>query len=157
MNTYASRSPEYGSTRSTAMIGKSLVLKGTIQGKEDLVIDGRLDGDVELPEHRLTVGQTGHVQGSIKAREIVILGSVQGNLEASERVEIKKNARVVGDLRAMRPVIEDEAYFKGNVETIRVDAPKPAVKAAAAAPHAAETQPSLLVKEPEIKTEPRRG
>lgn len=155
MNTYATRGNEYGATRATATIGKTLVVKGSIQGKEDLVIDGRLDGDVELPEHRLTVGQTGHVQGGIKAREIVVMGSVQGNLEASERVEIKRNARVVGDLRAQRPVIEDEAYFKGSVETIRVDAPKQQAKAAVAN-GGAEAQASLL-KETAEKPEIRRG
>jgi cytoskeletal protein CcmA (bactofilin family) len=131
--------------RAGAIIGKSLVLTGHITGREDLVVDGRIDGDVELPENRLTVGPGGHVQGGIKAREIVIYGTVQGNLEAGERVEIKKNARVIGDLRAMRPVIEDEAYFKGNVETIRVDPPKQPVKPAAqAAAAGAETQPALL-------------
>jgi cytoskeletal protein CcmA (bactofilin family) len=157
MSTYPSRpSGDFGSTRTAASIGKSLVVKGHITGKEDLVIDGRLEGDVELPENRLTVGQTGHVQGGIRAREIIVIGTVQGNLEASERVEIKKNARVIGDLKAMRPVIEDEAYFKGNVETIRVDAPKQAARPPAPAP---DPQPSLIINDPAAapKPESRRG
>jgi cytoskeletal protein CcmA (bactofilin family) len=126
MATYPTKTAEFGSTRGAAVLGRSLVITGRVTGKEDLVIDGRVDGDIELPENRLTVGASGHVQGGIRAREIVVLGTVHGNLEASERVEIKKNARVLGDLKAQRPVIEDEAYFKGNVETIRVDKPKPA-------------------------------
>ncbi len=150
MSTQPVRSMEYG-TRAAATLGKTLVVHGRIQGKEDLLIDGRLEGDVDLPENRLTVGASGHVQGGIRAREIVILGSVQGNLEASDRVEIKKNARVVGDLRAARPVIEDEAYFKGSVETIRVEAPKPAPK-----PQPVEAQPNLI-SGTESKTEPRKG
>lgn len=149
-SSYSTRQGDFATTRSAATIGKSLVVKGTIRGQEDLLIDGRLEGDVELPEHRLTVGVTGHVQGSVRAREIVILGTVQGNLEASERVEIKKNAKVIGDLKAQRPVIEDEAYFKGNVETIRVDT-KVAAKPAAAPP-IIEPQASLLIdNKPEIR------
>ncbi|MBI4889426.1 MAG: polymer-forming cytoskeletal protein [Acidobacteria bacterium] len=155
MSTYATRQVEHSSTRAGAAIGKNLAVVGQISGKEDLLIDGRLDGDVDLPENRLTVGPSGHLQGRVRAREIVIHGAVQGNLEASERVEIKKNARVIGDLKAQRPVIEDEAYFKGNVETIRVDAPKPAAKPQPAAAPAPESQPSLL--SPDAKQEPRKG
>jgi cytoskeletal protein CcmA (bactofilin family) len=154
-NPYSSRRVEEATIRAAAAIGKSIIVKGTVLGKEDLLVDGRVDGDIELPEHRLTVGAGGHVHGGVRAREIVIYGTVQGNLEAGERVEIKKNARVIGDLRAQRPVIEDEAYFKGNVETIRVDQPKaqpqPQAKAAAAA--AAEpVQPTLTP-----DGEPKRG
>ncbi|HEY3444403.1 MAG TPA: polymer-forming cytoskeletal protein [Paludibaculum sp.] len=150
-SSYAARQGDFSATRAVATIGKSLIIKGLIRGQEDLVIDGRLEGDVDLPENRLTVGVTGHVQGAVRAREIVVLGSIQGNLEASERVEIKKNAKVIGDLKAQRPVIEDEAYFKGNVETIRIDkpAPKPA-----APPIVVEPQASLL---PDSKPENRKG
>jgi cytoskeletal protein CcmA (bactofilin family) len=152
-SSYSARPGDFATTRAVATIGKSLIVKGQIRGQEDLIIDGRLEGDVELPEHRLTIGVTGQVQGSVKAREIVILGTVQGNLEASERVEIKKNAKVIGDLKAQRPVIEDEAYFKGNVETIRVDVkpvPKPAAPPVVAP--AAEAQASLVIDhKPEIR------
>lgn len=89
-SSYAARQSDSG-TRAVATIGKSLIIKGLIRGQEDLVIDGRLEGDVDLPENRLTVGVTGHVQGAVRAREIVVLG-IQGNPEASERVEIKKNS-----------------------------------------------------------------
>ncbi len=148
MATHPTRTAEFGSVRSGALIGKSLEITGKIRGAEDLVIDGKLEGDVELPEHRLTVGPSGVLHGKIRAREIVVYGSVQGNLEASERVEIKKHAKVIGDLKAQRPVIEDEAYFKGNVETIRAETPKPApaqpqATAAAAAAQAAPVQASL--------------
>ena len=152
------RNIEDAPTRAGAVIGKSLVINGRVTGREDLVVDGRVEGDIELMENRLTVGVGGHVQGGIKAREIVIYGTVQGNLEAGERVEIKKNARVMGDLRASRPVIEDEAYFKGSVETIRVDPPKQVAKpapapaaAATPAPAAADSQASLLSGHTETK------
>ena len=87
MSTYPTRQADYSSTRAGAVIGKSLTVIGQINGKEDLVLDGRLEGDVDLPENRLTIGPTGHLQGRARAREIVIHGAVQGNLEASERVE----------------------------------------------------------------------
>lgn len=156
MSTIPSRRVEEATLRAAAVVGKTVVVKGTITGKEDLVVDGRVDGDIELPENRLTVGVGGHVQGGVRAREIVVYGTVQGNLEASERVEIKKNARVLGDLRAQRPVIEDEAYFKGNVETIRVEQPKPAPvpQAKAAAASAAPVEPAQTTLP---ATETRRG
>lgn len=154
----ARRTIEDAPTRAGAVIGKSLTINGHVTGREDLVVDGRVEGDIELPESRLTVGVGGQVQGGIKAREIVVYGNVQGNLEATERVEIKKNARVLGDLRASRPVIEDEAYFKGSVETIRVDqakqaapAARPAAQSAPAAAREAEAQASLLANQSESK------
>lgn len=156
----ARRAIEDAPTRAAAVIGKSLVVSGEITGKEDLLVDGRVEGDIELLENRLTVGVGGHVEGSIRAREIVIYGVVHGNMEAGERVEIRKNAKVIGDLRASRPVIEDEAYFKGNVETIRVDQPKPAARpaaaAAAAAPAAAPAAPTPAPA-PASSPETRRG
>jgi len=122
------------------VIGKTLTVHGHLSGREDLVIDGRVEGDIELIENRLTIGAGGHVQGEkgFKAREIVVFGSVNGDLEATERIEIKKNAKVVGNLRSARFVIEDEAYFKGNIDTIRTE---PKVAAAAAAGASAKPVP----------------
>ncbi len=137
MATHPTRTADFATVRSGALIGKSLTIKGEIRGEEDLVIDGKLEGDVDLPQHRLTIGPSGVLQGKIRAREIVVYGTVQGNLQASERVEIKKHAKVIGDLKAQRPVIEDEAYFKGNVETVRAEAPKAPAAAASAQPAAA--------------------
>lgn len=140
MATHPARSAEFGSVRSGALIGKSLEITGKIRGAEDLVIDGKLEGDVELPDHRLTIGASGVLHGKIRAREIVVFGTVQGNLEATERVEIRKHAKVIGDLKAQRPVIEDEAYFKGNVETVRAETPKPAPAPAQTSAAAASAQ-----------------
>ena len=115
---YPSRRPDEAVTRGGALIGKSLILSGKISGREDLVVDGRIEGDVDLPENKLTVGAGGHVQGGIRAREVVVYGTVHGNTEAVEKVEIKRTAR---------PVIEEESYFKGNIETVRAEAAKTAV------------------------------
>jgi cytoskeletal protein CcmA (bactofilin family) len=109
-----------------AVIGKSVILKGQIYGREDLTIDGEVEGTVELQEHRLTVGPNGKVVATIKAREIVVLGTVHGDIETREKIEIRKDAKVVGDIRTARIVIEDGAYFKGSIDIVRAEAPKPA-------------------------------
>lgn len=109
-----------------AIIGKSVVLKGQIYGREDVTIDGEVEGTVELQEHRLTVGPNGKVVATIKAREIVVLGTVHGNIETREKIDIRKDAKVVGDIRTARIVIEDGAYFKGSIDIVRAEAPKPA-------------------------------
>jgi cytoskeletal protein CcmA (bactofilin family) len=109
-----------------AVIGKSVVLKGQVYGREDLTIDGEVEGTVELQEHRLTIGPNGKVVATIKAREIVVLGTVHGNIETREKIEIRKEAKVVGDIRTARIVIEDGAYFKGSIDIVRAEAPKPA-------------------------------
>lgn len=115
-----------------AIIGKSVVLKGQIYGREDLTIDGEVEGTVELQEHRLTIGPNGKVVATIKAREIVVLGTVHGNVEAREKIDIRKEAKVIGDIRTARIVIEDGAYFKGSIDIVRAEAPKPAAQPAAA-------------------------
>lgn len=125
-----------------ATIGKAVMVKGQIFSREDLVIDGEVEGTVEAQEHRVTVGPNGKVHAGVKAREIVVQGSIQGNVEAADKIDIKKDARLVGDIKTARIVIEDGAYFKGSIDITRSEAKpqpaKPAVPverpAAAAAP-----------------------
>lgn len=112
--------------RGNAVLGKSVVVKGQIFGREDLTIDGEVEGTVELQEHRLTVGASGKVTATVKAREMVVVGTVHGNIETREKIEIRKDARVVGDIRTARIVIEDGAYFKGNIDIVRAEVPKAA-------------------------------
>jgi cytoskeletal protein CcmA (bactofilin family) len=107
------------SSRGAAVIGKNVTIKGQIFSQEDLTIDGEMEGSVELKEHRLTVGPNGRVQAGIKAREIVVLGSINGNVEASDKIDIRKEARLVGDIKTSRIVIEDGAYFKGSIDITR--------------------------------------
>lgn len=99
-----------------AHIGKSVVLKGEISGSEDLYLDGQVEGSVELRNHSLTIGPNGHVKANINAKEVVIQGKVDGNVAASERVELRKSAVLVGDIVTQRIVIEDGAYFKGGID-----------------------------------------
>jgi cytoskeletal protein CcmA (bactofilin family) len=91
-------------------------VKGEISGNEDLLVDGKVEGPISVGQHRLTVGHNGQVTGGLAAREIIIYGKVEGNLSASESIEIKKDASVIGDLTTQRIVIEDGAGFKGSIE-----------------------------------------
>lgn len=104
------------STQEQATIGKSLVIKGELSGSESLYIDGRVEGSINLPGNRLTVGRNGVVSANINAREIVIIGKVKGNLAASDRVDIRNEGSLTGDVMAQRISIEDGAYFKGGID-----------------------------------------
>ena len=104
-----------------AILGKSVSIKGQIVSREDLTIDGDVEGSIELKEHRLTVGPNGTVKSGIKAREVIIFGNVQGKIEASDKIEIRSAATLIGDMRTARVVIEDGAYFKGAVDITRKD------------------------------------
>jgi cytoskeletal protein CcmA (bactofilin family) len=125
MSTLPERASGFDTSR-VATIGKSVIVKGQIYGREDLYIDGEVDGAVEMPEHRLTIGPNGKVQAGIKAREVVVLGTIHGNVETGDKIEIRKDAKLVGDIKTMRVVIEDGAYFKGSIDIIRPEAVKPA-------------------------------
>lgn len=99
-----------------ATIGKSLVIKGEVSGSESLYIDGRVEGSVNLPGHRVTVGRNGQVQANINAKEVVVLGKVKGNVTASDRVDIRNEGSLGGDVVCQRISIEDGAWFKGSID-----------------------------------------
>jgi cytoskeletal protein CcmA (bactofilin family) len=111
--------PSVGGTTTTAdqaTIGKSLVIKGEVTGSESLYIDGRVEGSISLAGNRVTIGRNGVVAANINAREIVVLGKVRGNLTASDRVDIRSDGSLTGDVVAARISIEDGAYFKGGID-----------------------------------------
>jgi cytoskeletal protein CcmA (bactofilin family) len=99
-----------------ATIGKSLVVKGEVTGSESLYIDGRVEGSINLPGNRVTVGRNGNVAANISAREVVVLGKVRGNITASDRVDIRSEGSLTGDVVAQRISIEDGAFFKGGID-----------------------------------------
>ena len=111
-------------TADQATIGKSLVIKGEVTGSESLYIDGRVEGSINLSGNRVTVGRNGVVAANINAREIVVLGKVRGNLTASDRVDIRSDGSLTGDVVAARISIEDGAFFKGGID-IRKAGQKP--------------------------------
>ena len=99
-----------------ATIGKSLFVKGEVSGSESLYIDGKVEGTINLPGNRVTIGRNGQVAANILAREVVVLGKVRGNVTASDRVDIRSEGSLTGDVAAARISIEDGAYFKGGID-----------------------------------------
>lgn len=101
---------------SPARIGKTIVIRGEIQGQEDLIVDGKLEGTVNLAENRLTVGPSANVAADIIAKDVLVQGRVQGNVVASGRVELRAGCNLEGDIRALRLAVEDNAVFRGKVD-----------------------------------------
>jgi cytoskeletal protein CcmA (bactofilin family) len=99
-----------------ATIGRTLVIKGELSGSEALYIDGRIEGKISLPDNRVTIGRNGTVQANITAREVVVLGKVSGNIECSDRVDIRSEGSVTGDVSTVRISVEDGAVLKGGIE-----------------------------------------
>jgi cytoskeletal protein CcmA (bactofilin family) len=116
-----------------ATIGKAVKVVGQIFSREDLYIDGEVEGTVEALEHKLTIGPNGTVRATIKARELVVLGTIHGNVEAMDKIEIRKDAKLTGDIRTARIIIEDGAYFKGSIDIVKPEPVKAAAKAQASA------------------------
>jgi len=130
--------PGASATGEQATIGKSLVVKGELTGSESLYIDGKVEGAINLPGNRVTVGRNGQVAANISAREIVVLGKVRGNCQASDRVDIRSEGSLTGDVIAARISIEDGAFFKGGID-IRKPGSEP--KGGAATPAAVAEKP----------------
>jgi len=120
---------------------------GQIFTKEDLYVDGDVEGTIESQDTKITIGPNGRVQAGIKAREVVILGQVQGNVEASDKVDIRKDAKLVGDIATSRISIEDGALFKGSID-IRKPEPKPAPAPTPAPAPAQSSQPAAPAMSP---------
>jgi cytoskeletal protein CcmA (bactofilin family) len=99
-----------------ATIGRTLVIKGELSGSEALYIDGRIEGKISLPDNRVTIGRNGTVQANITAREVVVMGKVSGNIECSDRVDIRSEGSVTGDVSTVRISVEDGAVLKGGIE-----------------------------------------
>ena len=105
--------------RATARLGSSLYVKGEISGNEDLYIDGRVEGLVQLDERKVTIGTTAKLTADVIAGEVIVYGSVTGNVRGKGKIEIKKDGSVNGDLTTAQIIIEDGAYFKGSIEIDR--------------------------------------
>jgi cytoskeletal protein CcmA (bactofilin family) len=103
----------------TASLGKSIVVTGTLRGREDLTVEGQVDGQIELSDHVLTVGPNGRITAQVAARAIIVLGRVMGNLTASEKVDIRESGAVEGDIVAPRVAIADGSHFRGRIDMPR--------------------------------------
>jgi cytoskeletal protein CcmA (bactofilin family) len=133
--------------RSTVNIGKSVVIKGELSGSEDLTIEGQVDGKIELRQNVLTIGPNGKIKAQVFAKAVVILGEVTGNVTASEKVDIRDNGSVDGDIAAPRVAIAEGAHFRGSIDMQRPGAGAGAkaeqkTDKAEAKPAAAPSQPT---------------
>lgn len=99
-----------------ARIGKTIIICGELKGSEDLTLDGRVEGTVNLGENRLTIGPNAHIAADLTAKDVMVMGHVQGNIVASGRVELRTGCNLEGDIRAARLAIEDNAIFHGKVD-----------------------------------------
>jgi cytoskeletal protein CcmA (bactofilin family) len=97
-------------------IGKSVVLRGELTGNEDLYLDGEVEGNINLRDHKLVIGPNGKIKATISARDVVVHGRVEGNINSTERVELKRSCSLTGDVTTQRIVIEDGAFFKGAID-----------------------------------------
>ena len=107
-------------------IGKSVVIKGELSGSEDLTIEGQVEGKIELRQNVLTIGPNGKIKAQIFAKSVVILGEVTGNVTASEKVDLRDNGSVDGDIAAPRVAIAEGAHFRGSVDMQRKGGPQAA-------------------------------
>ena len=127
-------------------IGKSVVIKGELNGSEDLTVEGQVEGTIQLREHVLTIGPNGRIKAQVFAKSVIILGQVSGNITASDKVDIRDNGSVDGDIVAPRVAIAEGAHFRGSVDMQRKSAPaaaaQPPKKEAAAAPQPAAPPPA---------------
>jgi cytoskeletal protein CcmA (bactofilin family) len=121
-----------------ASIGKSIVINGELSGSEDLTIEGQVDGTIELRDHVLTVGSNGRIKAQVAAKSIIVLGQVTGNLTATEKVDIRENGSVEGDIVAPRVAIADGSHFRGTIDMQRKE-------------HPASTDRTVVALKPEAK------
>ncbi|MGH9512950.1 MAG: bactofilin family protein [Terriglobales bacterium] len=137
-------------TAEVAHIGRSVVIKGELSGSEDLYVDGQVEGTIELHGNSLTVGPNGRLRADVNARNVIIHGTLEGNVKVSERTDLRKSAVVTGDISSQKIAIEDGAYFKGKVD-IQKEAAKPSAPTAAGkfeAPISERSAPEAKVPEP---------
>ena len=134
VNAPAGNRPSVPTARTLACLGSTIMVKGEISSDEDLQIDGKVEGNISLRGHRLTVGRTAQLNSEINAREVIVYGSASGNLRARDRVEIKKDGQVIGDIATTRISIEEGAYFKGRIEIERAQSAVQQSKGAEEAP-----------------------
>jgi cytoskeletal protein CcmA (bactofilin family) len=113
------------------VLGRTVVAQGQLTANEDLLIEGQFQGNITLEDHCLTIGTEGHLKAEIRARQVVVQGSVTGNVTAREKVEIRRTGRLMGDLVAATVAIEEGAYFKGSIDISRDEGSEEAEPAAA--------------------------
>jgi cytoskeletal protein CcmA (bactofilin family) len=133
--------PQRGLEKTAVNIGKSVVIKGELNGSEDLTIEGQVEGKIELRQNVLTIGPNARIKAQVFAKSVVILGEITGNVAATDKVDIRDNGSVDGDIAAPRVAIAEGAHFRGSIDMQRSDKAKTAEGKPAAAPAASAAQP----------------
>ena len=131
--------PQRGQERTVVNIGKSVVIKGELNGSEDLTIEGQVEGKIELRQNVLTIGANARIKAQVFAKSVIILGEVTGNVSASEKVDIRDNGSVDGDIAAPRVAIAEGAHFRGSIDMQKGSAPKGENKPASASASSQQT------------------
>ena len=145
-------------TAEFAHIGKSVIIKGELSGSEDLYVDGQVEGNIELAGNRLIIGPHGQVRANVNAKGVIVQGKLDGNIHASERVELTKSAIIVGDIITQRVAIEEGAYFKGKVDIQKDTAKTEGARAASVASSSATaSSASAAGGSTAVKTNPSEG
>ncbi len=114
-----------------AMIGKGMIIRGQIRSAEHIQVDGEIEGGLQLPGYDLTVGAQGRVRADVAAREVEVAGIIDGNVDATKKITVRRGGRLLGDLRTPGIVIEDGAYFKGKIEIVNSEGQESANSVAA--------------------------
>jgi cytoskeletal protein CcmA (bactofilin family) len=127
-----------------ARIGKTVSIKGELSGNEDIYVDGQVEGSIRLPGNNVTIGPNGRLRANVEAKSITVGGTLDGNVQASERTELRRTAMVNGDVQTRRIAIEEGAYFKGKLEILTENKSPGAASAAGATK---SPQPSLATPE----------
>jgi cytoskeletal protein CcmA (bactofilin family) len=138
--------------RDIVNIGKSVVIKGELNGSEDLTIEGQVEGTIQLKEHVLTIGPNGKIKAQVFAKSVIVLGEIIGNVTATEKVDIREKGSVDGDIISPRVAIAEGAHFRGSV-----DMQRKAVAAAPPAPAAKPVQPQAVVPPQPVVAKERVG
>jgi len=133
---------QHGLERNAVNIGKSVVIKGELNGSEDLTIEGQVEGKIELRQNVLTIGPNGRIKAQVFAKAVIILGEVVGNVSATEKVDIRDNGSVDGDIASPRVAIAEGAHFRGSIDMQKGTTPKAEGKPAAASTSASSQAPS---------------
>ncbi len=120
-----------------AVIGKSVQIRGEVKGSEDLLVDGQVEGTITLTESRLTIGPNAKVAAHVSARDVVVLGTLNGNITATGRIELRQGSDLIGDISASRLSIEENAVFKGKVDLVQTNA-KPSTASTVEVPQIVE-------------------
>ena len=132
-------------------IGKSVVIKGELNGSEDLTIEGHVEGTIQLREHVLTIGPNGKIKAQVFAKSVIVLGEVMGNVTATDKVDIRDNGSVDGDIVSPRVAIAEGAHFRGSVDMQRKGGAQAQAPKASAAPPAAQPQPQAPAGAPPVQ------